>query len=571
LGVDVADTSGTLTSETVVQLLDTTGKGGICDLVKLVPGSDSGSYKCTTTGLVPPLLLMMQPSNSNPPLYGVSETGLGTANINPITDFGIEELYLGLGTSASLQWSSVSPLPITPPIFGSSLGLLDRTFAQPMVAYKFSPQVALTYDYYETKPTKGFLQMLQQFTFDGIGGTSTDTAQITLPGSVNFSASITPLPSVSGSSSHWTVQASTGKSYFYEFASYPIVSDAPSIYSAVGGYYTNFFNILKHEGAKLDAPNLLSIYSPSYFNDGNNASIQSELDATRLRQLKISQFSVGTIASLRDGVPDPGSSIIDVDVTRFATDHGVLCTDECCVSLLCTSEGCLDNGNQRIARLALGFVDSTVSSGGSPTNFTYLNATGSTPTGTLSGLSIDDLSGIYSSATIPFLGTRDINVKPFHTGPISQLQYDDYGLHTDFTAPIPSTDRFTFTPIPTFGTTAESRLFPPASSSEPFNLVSGPQALGDILGKNVKLEWKLPLTILVNGQSVSGDECTADQAQKVSSKPLVISPSATTASLKFDQALGGEPITGVDYRIEERSFGGLNLQYHFSLGTSCSF
>src|SRR5271170_261787 len=40
LGVDVADTSGTLTSETVVQLLDTTGKGGICDLVKLVPGSD---------------------------------------------------------------------------------------------------------------------------------------------------------------------------------------------------------------------------------------------------------------------------------------------------------------------------------------------------------------------------------------------------------------------------------------------------------------------------------------------------------------------------------------------------
>jgi hypothetical protein len=440
-----------------------------------------------------------------------------------------------------------------------------------MIAYKFSPQIALTYNYYETKPTKGFFTMLQQFNFDGIGGTSTDTAQITLPGSVDFSASITPLPAVGGTSSHWTVQASTGTSYYYTFATYPIVSDAPTIYSGVGSYYKNLLGILNHEGAKLDAPNLASIYSPSFFNDGNNASIQSELDATRWRKLKISQYSLGTIASLRDNEPTGGSSLVKVNVTRFATDNGVPCTDECCVSLVCTSGGCLDYGDQLVARLKVEFVDRTASSGGSPISSTYLNAIGSTPTGTLSGLLIDDLSGIYSSATIPFLGTRDIDVKPFHTGPISELQYDDYGLHALYTPPIPSTDRFTFTPIPVIGTAPDNTVFPPASSSEPFNFVSGPQALNDILGKKAKLAWKLPLTLLINGQSVSGDECTADSTQKVSSSPLLISPSATKATLKFDKALGGEPITGVDYRIEERSFGGLNLQYHFSIGTSCNF
>ena len=37
----------------------------------------------------------------------------------------------------------------------------------------------------------------------------------------------------------------------------------------------------------------------------------------------------------------------------------------------------------------------------------------------------------------------------------------------------------------------------------------------------------------------------------------------------FDKTLGGEIITGADYTVGEHSFGGLNLRYHFAIGTSC--
>ena len=375
LDIQVMDVSGTVTSATVVEALDTTGKVMTCELLKLAPGSDSGSFKCDTTGGVPPFLLMEQPPISSPPLYGISETGIGTANINAITGIGTEQTFLALGTSAALQWSSTSPIAITAPMLGSSLGLLDRTFEQPMVAYKFTPQVALTYNYYENKPTPGLINLLKQSALIGIGGTATETAQIALPGSIDFSASITPLPSASGSSSRWTVQASTGISYFSAFGIYPIASNAPAVYTAVGEYYTNFLGLLKHEKSKLDAGNL-DIYSPAYFSDGNDALIQSYLDATRLRQLKVSQFSVGTIASLQNGVPDPSSSLIRLNVLRFSTDHGVPCTDECCVSLACTTEGCLDYGNQQIASLGLRYISKSDSSGGSPTILQYLNADG---------------------------------------------------------------------------------------------------------------------------------------------------------------------------------------------------
>jgi hypothetical protein len=449
---------------------------------------------------------------------------------------------------------------------GAAGSHLRATYGQ----LQISLQAALTYNYYATKPNSSFLKLLEESKFDGIGGTSTETGTISLPGGIDFSVSITPLPTVAGSSSHWTVQAPTGTSYYSAFATYPIASNAPGIYSGVGAYYTNLFGILKHEGAKLDASDLNSIYSPSYFNDGNNSSVQSEFDATQWRQLKISQFSIGTIQSLQNDTPVTGSTVISAEVERFATDQGVQCTDECCVSLVCNSEGvCLDYGNQRIARLDLRFYYEVVEF--APTNYTYLDATGFAPSGTLSSLSIDDLSGIYTSAPIPFLETRQVNVKPLHTGPTTQLPYDYYGLQTDITAPVPSTDRFTVTPIPTTGTSPTATLFPPSSTSEPFNLTAGPEALDDFLGKKVKLGWTLPLSMLVIGQSVSGDECTTDQTQKLFSSPSLTSPSAIKATLKFDKTLAGEPITGVDYRISERSLGGLNSEYRFALGTSCSF
>jgi hypothetical protein len=562
LTVEVIDPSQAITNSTV-QFVDTTGASGTCNLFKLRLGG--GDFKCDTTNRVPPLLLLDQIAGAGG-LYSISETGIGTAIIDPITNIGIQEIYLGLGTSADLQWASTSPLPLTPPMLGSSVGLLDRTFAKPMVAYNFPVQTALTYDFYTTKPTSSFVRLMEHFDFTLATNAN---VQITLPGSIDYSATITPLPSVFGSSSRWSVEASTGTSYFSAFAIYPNASNASSVYTGVGEYYTGLFGILKHEGSKLNANNLSSIYSPSYFNDGNNSLVQSELDATRLRQLKVSQYSVGTIASLQNDVPTSGSSLIRANVLRISTDHGVPCTDECCVSLVCSSGVCLDYGDQRIARIGLDWVSATESSGGSPSNSFYLNATGSAPTGTLSGLTIDDLSGIYPSVSIPFTQTRDITIKPLYNEPGSTLGYDFYGLHAVIVPPVPPSDRFTFDPIPITGSVPSTTLFPPSSTTELFNLIKAPEQLGDFLGKKAKFEWKLPLTMLVTGQSISGDECNADQTQQVNSKP--VSPGATSATLAFDKALGGHPITGVDFHITQRSFDGPTLRYSFNLGTSCSF
>jgi hypothetical protein len=549
-------------SGTSVQFLDSKGKAGTCSFLKL------GTFNCITTGAASSSLLLVGGTQ-----FGYAESLTGTANINGFTNFGVNQIYQAWSTSPAAQWSSPTPLQITQPMLNSANGLMDRTFLQPLTDYKITP--ALTYNYFTAKYnfTSGLGKLLPQLTYLG-ADTAAETIQTTLPGGINFSATATAITPTFGSVSRWTVQAGDASTYQSAYAIYPASSDAPAVMLGVNQFLKHFLATLHHEGALLDSTNL-NIYSPSFFENGNDATTQSYLEATRLRKITVKGFSIGSIASFKENVPTSGTDLIGINVIRSSLNHGVPCIDDCCITFVCGSDGsnCLEYGNQRIGSFMLRSYQESDYSGPTPIISSILTAGGIAPTGTVSGYGIDDLDGIFNSTTIPFVKTELINVKPFHNGPSFPLSYDSFYIKKNFTPPVPPADLFSPEIDPITGTPQAFTAYPPPSTTETFKLLSPTSFNGsDFFGKTVKFTYALPLTFLVNSQFASGVECNSmNQTKILNSIPMVLSPGAISVKFKTDKMLGGQPVTGAEYMFSQGALGGPAIKARYFVGTTCNF
>jgi hypothetical protein len=244
---------------TGVQFLDSTGAVGDCRSRK------DGKFVCDTNGAVPPLLLR------GGSLFGYSPFQTGKAAINGISDLGLTQIYQSWNTSPSEQWvPSTPPIQIPQAVLYSSNALLDRTFLQPLIAYKIKSP--LTYDFFSNKYKfkAGLGKLLDSLSYSGIG-TATEGVDTTLPGGISFDATMSAMPTIQGTLSRWTVQASGGISYQSAYAKFPESPDLPLVFKGVQNFYGGFLDVLKHEKSLLDASNL-NIYSPLFFSNGNDAT-----------------------------------------------------------------------------------------------------------------------------------------------------------------------------------------------------------------------------------------------------------------------------------------------------------
>jgi hypothetical protein len=564
LTVDVAQVDGTAAiSSAQVEYLDLGGKLGDCVFKKL------GKFLCDTKGAMAPLLL------KGGTLYGYSETLTGFANVNGLTDFGVNQIYQSWSTSPGLQWASPTPLRITTPMLNSANGLMDKTFLLPLTDFKIKP--TLTYNFFSTKYnfTSGLGKLLPLLNYNG-AGTATEAIGAALPGGVTFSAMAKANIVTRGTITNWTVSNGSGATtYQSAYGMYPAAPEAPAVYLGISKFLKRELATLHHEGALLDSFNLARFYSSSFLENGDEQTNYLDKQATWLRKVSVKSLSISSIASFRQDQPTTGSDLIAANILRVSLNHGVPCVDDCCITFECGSDGsnCLEYGNQRIGSFMLRLSSESDYSSPTPTLSDILSAGGIAPSGTLSSYLIDDLNGIYNSAIIPFTKTFNVQVKPIHNLPKFPLQYDAFYLKKVFTPPVPTADRFSVEIDPLGGGDPQTfTTYPPPSTTETVKILS-PTSFntGDFFGKTVKFTVSTPSTFVVNGEFAQGVECAGSNSKLLNPIPPVLSPNATSFKIKTDLKLGKDLVTGAAYRITQRALNGPEIRATYTIGAGCSF
>jgi hypothetical protein len=154
------DAGQPVTKDSILKIKDSAGTELMVTL------TTPGTYKADTTTLTPPLLIQ------GLDVYGYSVTGSGVGNVTTFTNEMINDIYQTLGTNASVQFASPTPLKITPIQFQSEWSLFKDVFQQPYTFYKISP----TFNPFTTKfsYTGGYAKFFGNTTFGGLG-TATQT------------------------------------------------------------------------------------------------------------------------------------------------------------------------------------------------------------------------------------------------------------------------------------------------------------------------------------------------------------------------------------------------------------
>ncbi len=212
-------------SGTDVEFIDGSGKPGSCPFVKL------GIFSCNTSGASTPYLLL----NSGP-MFGYALSLKGTANINGLTDFGVNQIYQAWSTTPEAQWASPTPpLQTTQPMLNSANAMMDRTFELPLTELRIKP--TLTYDFFKTKYNSpaAWAKCCRCSSTPEFG--ATEGVQATLPGWITYSATAEAITSTMGTISRWTVDSGAGATtYQSEYAMYPGNPDAPGLFTGINKF-----------------------------------------------------------------------------------------------------------------------------------------------------------------------------------------------------------------------------------------------------------------------------------------------------------------------------------------------
>ena len=128
VGVATTETGQPLTAHSI-ELVDFSGHTK--DIILTKPGV----YKADTSDLSKPLLI----KGGN--LFSYSVDGVGVANIDGFTDLVVNQIYETQGTSAALQFASLTPLAITPVQLQVTSSLVRNSLQQPFSDFKIKTNV----------------------------------------------------------------------------------------------------------------------------------------------------------------------------------------------------------------------------------------------------------------------------------------------------------------------------------------------------------------------------------------------------------------------------------------------
>jgi len=560
-GVVLTDTGRPIAAHSTIDLVDSTGSAWTA--MTTAPGV----YKSATTGKVAPILIMAGD------ICGYSATGSGVANVTPLTDAVLNQIYQSLGTSCTTVFGAPTELKLAPIQFQTELSLFKDVFQHPYAFYK----IPTTFNPFTTKFSyKGaFGKFFGETTFTGFG-TSTQTVSSTL-GPLNWTTTLTADPTNQWSNALWQVQlGATGPySASYGYTVIPTDPNAGATYAGVNNFYTTtFLPVLKHEGKLLDWINLLSpkpFYDTNFLNGGKGATIQSDFDANNWRQDKFLGIDVGRILAYSPDTPDSSHNVISVAVDYTINRNGGTFLQRAVEDFICGTDGsdCVFWGNQQLGDPCTDICSESVSVvSAAPTLSQNLRARLTSPQGTFISVILSD-DFYYTDAPMN-LNTRSISITPTHGQPPITYMQDDYSLRTTLLAPYNYTDQFSY--VADIAFTYNSFVF--GLTTEPVNWLSpdpsGSHLLGDFnLGSPIKVEFKPPQTYLPLRVTLDGTACTASQSIRLNSVKSFISPTATSASIIVPKQVMSVDTTGFELRLQYEGPYGQSSSFKYGVGTAC--
>jgi hypothetical protein len=560
IGVATTETGQPLTAHSI-EILDFSGHTTEIILTK------PGVYKADTTNLPKPLLI----KGGN--LFSYSVDGVGVANINGFTDLVVNQIYETQGTSAALQFASLTPLAITPVQLQVTSSLVKDSLQQPFLDFKIKPSL----DFFTPKFgfNSGFGKLLDHSTFSGIS-TATESVQLNLTSGANWNASFHAMSG--GAWTQWMTTAGGATSGSLDYTKVPTTANAGRDYGNVGNFLkTQWFPTFKHEGKLLDSTNVLPLLDTNYLSNGFDRNTQASRYATDFRTLKFSPtFDLGVIRSYRIGFPDLSHNLIGVDYTFSKTQFGVKLPDRISEIFKCDSTGCIPYGNQQMggteARIKWDTYSITPSP---PLSFGTLKTSFFTPKNTYTSIKVSD-STFFTNSVMDGPFSKTLNLQPIHNGPIVPFMKDEFSLFANvFPPPFVYSDVFTFNGMLNPSGSTSYMRFAAGYTWENVNwlkpFLDGSHQLSDFhLPQTINIKYKLPITYPVFRVGLDGTACSNVGILKLDSVKKVIPLNAKSASIKIPKDVSGQPTTGFILRLQFEGPYGQSSSLQYVVGPGCS-
>lgn len=520
-----------------VTLADSTGKSSTATT------ATDGSYALSTTGMTPPFLVQVRTANGN--LYSVSADALTATTINthPFTDLIIRSWYSAQGQNIDSAFSSPVSLPAPAP---ASVQLLNTTIAN--IAQLWlnnagvnNPQFNLISSPFAANGT-GLDQVLDETTVNTGAGTVTIAAGGTTEVSVityNSSASTMTVSSTTTNSNGASVNSST--------TVVPTQAAQQAALNGIAATWTEIANAVNSNGSQLTAAELIPFLAADLLDDGLNQSQFAASLATDFRGISLSPVQIQSVNSI-DLVNGFADIVFNVTVTQGAQTQTMaqeLWFED-------VSGTWLIGGDKRIANIGL-LAETRTMEGASQEigSGTFVDLGVEAPTGTVTGASVTDASGVTGWNSAP-LGQESGIFETFQPTPTTTLNLilDHFVIASNLGSNlVPAGTLFTLAVTPASGPVVNYALFSNVFTTESISITSPTSgALSSYtLGQPLTMTWTLPTTfpiaqVKINAEALNGPPSSTSTLTCFSNGPQ-LGNNASSGAVTIPATCGGLPVT----------------------------
>jgi hypothetical protein len=524
-----------------VTLKDTAGN------IRTSATAADGTYTLNAAGLTPPFLIQVQAPSGN--LYSVSADTLTTTIINthPFTDLIIRSWYSAQGVSIDTAFANPVSMPAPAP---ANVQIVNNAVTNLVQLWLVNAGISASQFNLISSPFTangvGLDRVLDESTVNASTGTVTIAAGGTTQTSTiayNTSARTMTIASTTANSNGTSVSSST--------TVVPTQIPQQTALNGINATLAGFANAIDSNGSQLMAAEITPFMAADLLNDGLNQSQYAASLVTNMRGITVSSTQIQGVKSL-----DLVKGIADVVIEITFTQGGVSQTQSEEFWFENVAAAWLIGGNGRIASIDLN-VESRTNEGGRTGSDILVDAAVDAPTGTVTGITITDASGITGWNSTPITQPGEI-VETYQPSPATHLIVDlnkfatlsnNLGRNV-----VPAGTLFTLALTPASGPAVHYTLPSNGFTTELISITSPTSGVlaNYTLGAPLPITWTLPTTFAIRDAFISVEAFNGPkggQSTLECDTNAEVAANATSGTITIPATCGGLPVFQMDVSI----------------------